>query len=85
MEEIINFSEMFEDPIKKNKEYKHCENNPNKYNPAISFIEEDHTKNKRENSMSCNKNSQSENIIKEDIEQENNQNNQNNEFLDNKK
>jgi len=47
---------MFEDPNKKNKEYKNCENenNSNKYNPAISFIEEDHAKQKKENFNSNN-------------------------------
>ena len=38
---------MFDDSAKK-KEYKTCEKN-NKYNPAISFIEEEIAKNKKEN------------------------------------
>jgi len=65
---------MFEDPNKKNKEYKHCENNSNKYNPAISFIEEDHSKNRKQNFQTNKSNFKSENIN----EIENNINNKDN-------
>jgi hypothetical protein len=56
---------MFEDPNKKNKAYKNCENNSNNNNPAISFIEEDRAKHRKDNFMSSNSNFNSENIIKE--------------------
>lgn len=39
---------MFDEGSKKNKEYKNCENASNKYNPAISFFEEDVSKIKKE-------------------------------------
>ncbi len=56
---------MFDDPNKKNKEYKNFDNNAVKYNPAISFIEEDLTKNKKDIFYSSNTNFKSENITKE--------------------
>lgn len=74
---------MFEDPNKKNKEYRNCENNSNKYNPAISFIEEDHAKYRKENFNSSNSNFKSENITNEI--RNNKVNLQNNENIDNQK
>lgn len=53
---------MFEDPNKKNQDYKNCENNSNKYNPAISFIEEDHAKQRKENFNSSNTDFKPENL-----------------------
>jgi len=56
---------MFEDPNKKNKEYNNCDNNAIKYNPAISFIEEDLAKHKKDPFASSNTNFKSEHISKE--------------------
>lgn len=53
---------MFEDQNKKNQDYKHYENNSNKYNPAISFIEEDHAKQRKENFNSSNSAFKPENV-----------------------
>lgn len=74
---------MFEDHSKKNKEYKNCENNSNKYNPAISFIEEDHAKQRKENFSRSDSNFKSANIINE-MGGNNRVNMQNNEYVEKK-